>query len=78
MRQLKITNTMQEVASEILVRLIFVKDMEDVYELYKEIFEKYKLNEDPFTHLPCSNREYAECCDEYYRQSMEDKYGYWE
>lgn len=78
MRQRKITNAMQEVASEILVRLIFTKDMEDVYALYKEIFEKYKLNEDPFTQLPCSDREYAKSCDEYYRQSMEDKYGYWE
>ena len=58
MKRKNITNTQQEVAVDILTKLTFCENMEDVYKLYRDIYEKYELNEDPFTNLPCTSKDY--------------------
>lgn len=78
MKELRITEPMQRVAVDILTSLIFAKTIDEVYLIYNEMYNKYKLNEDLFTQLPCTNKEYSKSCDEYYRQSMIDRFGYYE
>lgn len=82
MKQKKITHTMQEVAADILQTFIIhtwdgvTKEACDKF--YDEVFKQYDLNYDPFTHFPCSNKEYAENNEEYQRQLMEERFGYYE
>ena len=40
--------------------------------------KQYNLQEDPFTKLPCSCKEYAKNNEEYERQLMEERYWYYE
>ena len=75
---LKITNKIQEVAVDILERFYFVKDIEEVFKIVKEMEEKYELHDDPFTHMPCTTKEYCENVREYEKQSMEERFGYCE
>ena len=72
----KITNTMQEVAADILTRFTFVESEEEFWKEYKEIYKAYELCDDPFTHLPCSSKEYFKNNLEYQRQVMLDRYGH--
>lgn len=75
---LKITDKMQQVAADILTRLYFVNDIDEVIKVVKEMEEKYKLCDDPFTHTPCTTKEYCENVKEYERQVMEERFGYYE
>ena len=50
--------------------------MDDVKEVWGEVFKQYGLHEDPFTHTPCTNEEYFENRSEYEKQLMIDKYGH--
>lgn len=75
---LKITDKMQQVAADILTRLYFVNDIDEVIKIVKEMEEKYELRDDPFTHTPCTTKEYYENVKEYERQSMEERFGYYE
>ena len=68
--------TAQRTAADILTMLYFCKTMEDVSKLCKDIYERYELNDDPFTNLPCSDKDYAKNCLEYERQSMMERYGH--
>lgn len=72
----RITNPMQEVAVDILTRISFVKNIVELDEIFKYVYEKYQLHDDPFTHLPCTNKEYGELCEEYGRQKFEEYWGY--
>lgn len=72
----KITNTMQKVAVDILVRFMFTKDMDDVVKTWNEIYEQYELCDDPFTHTPCTPKEYAKNRLEYSKQVMVERYGH--
>ena len=72
----KITNTMQEVAADILIQFAFVENKEEFWKVYKEVYKDYKLCDDPFTHLPCSSREYSENHLEHDRQVMMERYGH--
>lgn len=76
LKEKRISDTMQKVAVDILEKLIFCKSMEDVFEVYKEMFERYKLMDDPFTRLPCTSKEWYENQLEYNRQSAIEKYGH--
>ena len=58
----RITNPMQEVAVDILTRISFIKNIDEL--------------DDPFTHLPCTSKEYGELCEEYGRQKFEEYWGY--
>lgn len=71
-----ISNKMQEVAVDMLLRITFVKDLDELSVVYDEIFEKYELKTDPFTHLPCTNKEYAESSYSYDKQKALEIYGY--
>ena len=75
---LKITDKMQQVAADILMRLYFVNDIDEVFKIVKEMEEKYELCDDPFTHTPCTTKEYYKNVKEYERQSMEERFGYYE
>lgn len=75
---LKITDKMQQVAADILTRLYFVNDIDKVIKVVKEMEEKYELCDDPFTHTPCTTKEYYENVKEYERQVMEERFGYYE
>ena len=75
---LKITDKMQQVAADILTRLYFVNDIDEVIKIVKEMKEKYELCDDPFTHTPCTTKEYYENIKEYERQVMEERFGYYE
>ena len=76
MKRKNIANTQQKVAVDILTKLVFCENMEEVYKLYKDIYEKYELNDDPFTHLPCTNKDYLKNRTEYDKQIMYDRYGH--
>ena len=71
-----ITEKMQKVASNILIDFIFCKNMDEVYEAIKRNYDFYKLCEDPFTHLPCTPKEYAENSIEYEKHCAIEKYGH--
>lgn len=76
MNRKNITNAQQEVAVDILTKLIFCENMEEVYKLYRDIYEKYELNDDPFTNLPCTSKDYLKNSKEYDKQIMYERYGH--
>ena len=67
---------MQKVAVDILMEFMFTRDMEEVVEAYKRVFEKYGLCTDPFTRCPCTPDEYCDSQLEYERQIMIERYGH--
>ena len=67
---MKITKAMQRTASDILTRFMFTKDMDDVNEVWDEVYEQYGLCDDPFTHTPCTPDEYEKNNLEYRKQVM--------
>lgn len=76
-KQKQITNTMQEVAVDILMQIIFCKDMQEFFDKsFDNIIKTYNLCDDPFTHLPCTSKEYAKNSLEYQRQVMFERYGH--
>lgn len=81
MRKRKLTDAMQEVAADICNQIIMEtwdSDTLDVRKFVESIMEQYNLREDPFTKLPCSCKEYAKNREEYDRQLMIERYGYYE
>lgn len=62
--------------AEILTSFMFVRTMEDVNRVWKQIYDAYGLCDDPFTGCPVSPGEYADNNLEYQKQSMIDKYGH--
>ena len=80
MKQNKITHPMQkvaqEVAADILMEFTFIRNMDDVCNAYKKVFDRYGLCYDPFTGTPCTPDEYDENKEEWDRQMMESRYGY--
>lgn len=80
-RKRKLTDTMQEVAADICNQIIMETwdgDPLDVRKFVESIIEQYNLQKDPFTELPCSCKEYAKNREEYDRQLMIERYGYYE
>lgn len=75
-KQKQITETMQKVAVDILEELIFCKTMDDVFEVYKKMFDKYKLLDDPFTRMPCTSNEWHKSKLEYDKQTAIEKFGH--
>ena len=72
----KITHGEQKAAADIITKLIFAKTMKEVQSILEETYEYYELNEDPFTKLPCTNKEYSKNYIEYQKQAMIEKYGH--
>lgn len=73
-----VSNKMQEVAVDIIEELIFCKNLDEVWEIVHKKCEKYNLQKDPFTYMPCTSKEFAESYEEYSRQCMEEKFGYYD
>lgn len=81
MRRRKLTDAMQEVAADICNQIIMETwdgDPLDIKKFVDSIMEQYNLRKDPFTELPCSCKEYAKNREEYDRQLMIERYGYYE
>lgn len=66
----------QRVAADILTEFMFTKTMDDVINVWNDLFEKYGLCSDPFTHTPVTPEEYAKNKSEYDRQVMMERYGH--
>lgn len=69
MKKFKITDTKQQVAVDILTELEVwmmglpgnsepTKSEQDVIEIYNKMYKKYGLNNDPFTLMCCTDKEY--------------------
>ncbi len=76
MKQKRISYAQQFVAVDILEELLFCETVEDYAKLYKKIFEKYSLCEDPFTLMPCTTKDYEINSIEYDKSIMLEKYGH--
>ena len=70
----KMSERDQRIAAEILTAFMFTKTMDDVMKVWKEIYEKYDLCDDPFTHTPCTPEEYCKNRLEYDKQTMIERY----
>ena len=73
---MKITKNMQKTAADILMHFMFIRDMNEVIEVYKTVMKKYDLREDPFTGCPCTPDEWYDSQLEYEKQIMIEKYGH--
>ena len=72
----KVTNAAQKVAVDILTRFMFTQNMEEVIDVFHEVLERYELESDPFTKMPCTTKEYFDSVAEYERQTMMERYGH--
>lgn len=66
----------QQVAAEILTQFMFARDIGEVLQTWENIYKQYDLCDDPFTHTPCSPKDYYKSKLEYDRQTMIDRYGH--
>ncbi len=73
-KHIKISNTMQKVAVDILTEFIFCKNMDDVLDTVKRKIREHELMDDPFTGLPCSSKDWYESKLEFDRQCAYFKY----
>ena len=73
---MKITETKQKVAADILTQFMFTKTMDDVMKVWKDIYKQYDLSDDPFTGCPCSEQEYCKNAIKYEKQAMIERYGH--
>ncbi len=76
-----ITNTMQEVAVDILEELeVFFMTHnnvpEEIIEIYKKTYDKYELCADPFTQMVCTTKQFFKNCHERDKQLMIERYGH--
>ena len=70
------TEMIQRIVADILTQFMFVRTMEDVHRVWKDVYEQYDLCDDPFTGCPCSNEDYADNNPEYQRQAMIERFGH--
>lgn len=80
-KQPKITNKMQKVAVDILQELeIYMmgrKEVpEEIMQIYKKMYDKYELCDDPFTGMCCTLEDFFKNSLECDRQLMDMKYGH--
>lgn len=76
MKQTKINNRDQRVAAEILTQFMFTKNMDDVIQVWNDVYKQYDLCDDPFTHTPCTPEEYCKNSIEYEKQVAIERYGH--
>ena len=87
MKKFKITETKQQVAVDILTELkVWImglpgdseptKSEHDVIEIYNKMYKKYGLNNDPFTLMCCTDKEYQKNLAKYKRLENEDRFRY--
>lgn len=73
---MKITKRDQQVAADILTQFMFTKTIEEVIDVWNNIYEQYELCTDPFTGTPCIPEEYWKNKLEYEKQTMIEQYGH--
>lgn len=78
MKKPRLSNIVQHHVAEILTAIMMCKTMDDIYKLYDSLYYAYELCEDPFTHCPCSPKEYEKNKLEYERQTSIARYGYYD
>lgn len=72
-----LTDKEQRVAADILCEYIFTHNNNGYNsEFVKTVMQDYQLLDDPFTHLPCSPKEYAKNSVEFAKQKMVERYGH--
>ena len=76
MNKRKITTSQQRVAADILTAFMMVKDIDEMHSIWKHFYNVYELQDDPFTHCPCSIDDYSKSVLAYDRQTMIDRYGH--
>ena len=79
--EMKVTNTMQKVAVDILEDIeIYMMTHnnipKEIDQLYDRVFNEYNLCRDPFTGMVCTSDDYCKSCLEYDRQTMIERYGH--
>ena len=72
----KVNERTQKIVAAILTEFMFAENMDEVRTVWNHIYNKYELCDDPFTHTPCSPKEYCKNQLEYDKQTMIDKYGH--
>lgn len=80
-KKFKVTDTMQKVAVDILEELecyfMTAKNVpEEVIDIYKRMYKKYELCNDPFTQMVCTTKEFFKNCHERDKQLMIERYGH--
>ena len=73
---MKISDKSQRIVAEVLTRFMFARTMDEVTEVWNQVFEQYGLRDNPFTLTPCSLGEYQKDILEYEKQAMIEKYGH--
>ena len=72
----KISERDRCVAAEILTSFMFTRNIDEVMAVWNQVYEQYGLCDDPFTHTPCSPKEWSENLVEYEQQTMMNLYGH--
>ena len=70
------TDKEQRIVANILTAFMFAETMEDVMKVWKEVYSRYNLFDDPFTRTPCSYSDFCKNHLEYEKQTMVEKYGH--
>ncbi|MBR2312000.1 MAG: hypothetical protein IKA46_01760 [Clostridia bacterium] len=78
MKKIHLSDKIQRTVAEILTDFMFAQNMEEVHEKVQSLYKDYQLCEDPFTHCPCSPKEYEKNILEYERQTSIARYGYYD
>lgn len=73
---MEISKRDQRIAADILTEFMFTKTMDDVINVWNDLFVKYGLYSDPFIHTPLTPEEYAKNKAEHDRQVMFERYGH--
>lgn len=82
----RISNATQEAVADIMIELIMLLNtickntklttLNELNNIINNNIKQYNLEEDPFTKLPCSTKEYVKNNLEYERQIMVERYGH--
>lgn len=76
-----ITDTMQKVAVDFMeeLEIYFMTHKEvdnDLIDIYKKMYNKYELCDDPFTNMVCTTKEFFKNSHERDKQLMIERYGH--
>lgn len=73
---MKTNEKIQRIVADILMQFMFANTMDEVTQVWNQIYEQYDLCSDPFTGTPCSPEEYYKNKLEYEKQTMIERYGH--
>lgn len=73
---MKLNEKIQRIVADVLTAFMFAQTMDDVMEVWNQIYKQYGLCDDPFTHTPCSPEDYLKSKLEYEKQTMIEQYGH--